>query len=401
MGTTLTGTQINNTYSGLLKTTDNAAIGAGVKTITDGAGNDTPLGLSSTVVSASGSGASFNVTTGSAQIASNGISIQNAGLTDGMYVTGTGVAFGGAVDFSGSTVTGLPGGAAGLENGTGTDSLQSAASLTTTPADATTTGSIALGNDAIITPNASRPSWTALGHIAIGNNATVLESSFGDFYTTSCIAIGQNTSVNPSYDGGSIAIGHGANTTKMHGVSIGANATTNQFSIAMGQSAQGSGSETVAIGRNSFARATYAVTVGSSAVTDDTLRVNTVVVGANAKSAQYSTALGYGAYAVGAEAVCISDGNAAGNGAIALGFNAVANQNYCMSLGYNSEATTQYGVAIGYQVTNTWSAATTVNQLQIENYASLNYADDTAAAAGGVALGGVYHNSGALRIRIV
>ena len=30
----------------------------------------------------------------------------------------------------------------------------------------------------------------------------------------------------------------------------------------------------------------------------------------------------------------------------------------------------------------------------------MNYADDTAAAAGGIPLGGVYHTSGALKIRI-
>jgi hypothetical protein len=39
--------------------------------------------------------------------------------------------------------------------------------------------------------------------------------------------------------------------------------------------------------------------------------------------------------------------------------------------------------------------------LVVFNYSNLNYADDTAAAAGGVVLGQVYHNAGALRIRIV
>ena len=42
-----------------------------------------------------------------------------------------------------------------------------------------------------------------------------------------------------------------------------------------------------------------------------------------------------------------------------------------------------------------------VPNLTITNYASLNYADDTAAAAGGVPLGGVYHNAGDLRVRII
>ena len=41
-----------------------------------------------------------------------------------------------------------------------------------------------------------------------------------------------------------------------------------------------------------------------------------------------------------------------------------------------------------------------VPQLVMTEYASLNFADDLAAAAGGVVLGGLYHNSGDLRVRI-
>jgi hypothetical protein len=51
--------------------------------------------------------------------------------------------------------------------------------------------------------------------------------------------------------------------------------------------------------------------------------------------------------------------------------------------------------------TATTSSATFVENLVVFNYAGLNFADDTAAAAGGVVLGQVYHNNGALRIRIV
>ena len=42
-----------------------------------------------------------------------------------------------------------------------------------------------------------------------------------------------------------------------------------------------------------------------------------------------------------------------------------------------------------------------MDKLQILDYANINYADDTAAAAGGIPLGGVYHNAGDLKIRIV
>ena len=50
MGTTLASTQIRNTYSGLLKTTDNSTVGGALKTVSDGAGNDTALRVSSSEV---------------------------------------------------------------------------------------------------------------------------------------------------------------------------------------------------------------------------------------------------------------------------------------------------------------------------------------------------------------
>ncbi len=53
MGTTLASTQIRNTYSGLLKTTDNSTVGGALKTVSDGAGNDTALRLSSSEVDVS------------------------------------------------------------------------------------------------------------------------------------------------------------------------------------------------------------------------------------------------------------------------------------------------------------------------------------------------------------
>jgi hypothetical protein len=42
-----------------------------------------------------------------------------------------------------------------------------------------------------------------------------------------------------------------------------------------------------------------------------------------------------------------------------------------------------------------------VDTMVIANYASINFADDTAAAAGGIPLGGVYRNGNFLMIRIV
>tara|TARA_R110000772_G_scaffold77311_2_gene166603 strand:+ start:2859 stop:3872 length:1014 start_codon:yes stop_codon:yes gene_type:complete len=54
MGTQLTGTKIKDTYPGLLKSSDNAAIGATEKVISDGSGNDSTLSLGTASASFTG-----------------------------------------------------------------------------------------------------------------------------------------------------------------------------------------------------------------------------------------------------------------------------------------------------------------------------------------------------------
>lgn len=54
----------------------------------------------------------------------------------------------------------------------------------------------------------------------------------------------------------------------------------------------------------------------------------------------------------------------------------------------------------GSGLTTSYNEEVLVPNLTIANYASLNYSGDTAAAAGGIVLGQVYHDNGALRVRI-
>ena len=54
----------------------------------------------------------------------------------------------------------------------------------------------------------------------------------------------------------------------------------------------------------------------------------------------------------------------------------------------------------GISILGTQTNTAYVPQLVIAQYASLDFATDAAAATGGVELGGVYHNAGALRVRI-
>jgi hypothetical protein len=54
MGTALTSLQIGSSYSGLLKTTDNAVFNGTLRTITDGMGNDSALQVSTAGVNSTG-----------------------------------------------------------------------------------------------------------------------------------------------------------------------------------------------------------------------------------------------------------------------------------------------------------------------------------------------------------
>jgi hypothetical protein len=76
----LSGQQIKDTYQGILKTSDSAAVGGTTKTITDGAGNSTPIRITNTTLDVTGS----------------------MSLTGSMTITQT-------LTVSGSTVSVLPG----------------------------------------------------------------------------------------------------------------------------------------------------------------------------------------------------------------------------------------------------------------------------------------------------
>lgn len=218
---TLTGNAINTSYSGLLKTTDNGAIGATAKLLTDGLGNNSTLSIGT-----------------------------------------AGAAFTGTLDLTGATVTGLPSGSAGLENGTGTDSLQSASSLTTVAANAAGNDSIALGDSA---------SATRADGIAIGNGAAA-NGGGGD----GSIAIGKGSIASANK---SIAIGINGTTSSSEGIVIGDNvdATFSDRAIAIGNAinisnaadsitlgtqADTSGDSGITIGRDASATAIQAVALG-------------------------------------------------------------------------------------------------------------------------------------------
>lgn len=232
---TLTGQQIDQSYQGLIKTSDNAALSATAKGIQDGTGGATNIEMSNTATN---------------------------------FVSGT-------VDFTGSTVSGLPAAAAGLENGTGTDSLQSAATLTTTAANASGNDSIALGNGAsasrqesvAIGQNAEANGTGSDGSIAIGNgavasnNRSVVIGVNNSSSSSEGIAIGDDVDI----AGSDRSIGIGGSITLSGGsdkVAIGTSASvTGNRGLAFGQNASATANEAIALGYNVTAATANTVSV--------------------------------------------------------------------------------------------------------------------------------------------
>lgn len=231
----LTGTQINNTYPGLLKFTDNLGVTGTPKDITDGLGGGLPMAVAS----------------------------------DRINFTDT-------IDFSAATVLGLPGGAAGLVNGTGTNSLKNADDLVDTPAEATAANTVAIGAGA----QAKAAGCVSIGHDSGGPGTT----NWGS------VSIGNNTSVSGF---GAVCIGAGtAAVTGNSGIAIGDNATSGSDGAAIGRAASAN-SEAVAIGSGSQSTNFTAFTIGvnSSNAAEDSTAIGSNI---NIQSGSFDVAIGQG-----------------------------------------------------------------------------------------------------------
>ena len=375
----LTGNSVASSYQGLIKFNDNGTVQpTTLKTLSDGTGGSLPLSLSQ---------------------------------VETKFTSGT------IVDFTGVTVNGLPGGEPGLVAGVGTDSMKSADTLTTVSSIADGARSIAIGDGAIANSD---------GTISIGSVSNVPPAPRLNY-----IAIGQDIAIAQN----SIAIGKGTNAQSDRALAMVEGAQVNSdFGIVIGYNALASGyaqSQTViGNGATSDSQGNIAIGLGAQALGGGGFERTNICIGNGQASNERSIAIGHQTIASGSRSVAISENaNASGLRSVAIGqnaqstgfnsvacgaytqataegaftlggYNAIASALYAGAIGRESTANLAGGVAIGYQVTTLWEYATTVNQLAVKNYAALNFADDTAAATGGVPLGGIYQTSGALKIRI-
>ena len=302
----LTGNSIDSSYQGLLKTTDNGAVGGASKAITDGLGNATNIEIGNAVTK---------------------------------FPSGT-------VDFTGSTVQGLPTGSAGLVTN-GANGMMSDSSLTTNPAISTGTNSVVLGDNAKDEGNDNA--------IAIGLNARVREPGG--------IAIGANTEV---YDD-SVAIGNNA-VSVFPGVSIGEGAKN-----------FGTGNSVVIGHDNNCNYAKRIINIGGQTNTssdndDNIILGSTVTVAGN--QAQRNIYIGNSTSSATND---VDDNILIGHGANTTGVNGG------VALGSNASFTAEEAVAIGKDVVAATASTVSVKALETQT-------------DGGVAIKGDGTNAGKLKL---
>jgi len=236
------------------------------------------------------------------------------------------------------------------------------------------------------TLNSGAPNPSAsINDIIIGNNARTTGGGGG-------IAIGPNAVA-------------GANIRK--GVAIGGDVSAANNGINVGWSSTADGDGACALGILNIASSESSVAVGAVV---NTTGVHAIGIGRDVNSTGLRSVAIAPNTTVSRENSCAVGGNAhsVSNGKRQSIFGGVSNTISSSNddntiLGGNGNTiggTTSGSTLVGcIGKTATRNDAAFVENLVIFNYANLDYANDAAAAAGGVVLGQVYHNNGALRIR--
>lgn len=286
---TLNGQPIKDTYQGLIKTTDNAIIGATPKVLTDGLGNDSTLALGTAGTTITGNldltGATItglpadtnttydlasaqNLTDVDVTLTGSDATVDTIKLVAGDNITLTEASGNITIDAAGG------GGAAGLVTGGFANSMKNADALVTTAAAAKGEGDIVIGDGAKVYNTAATDDRPYGGpSIVIGDGANIekiTDYSFIPNYVGG-MAIGKeaNAKINDGYS--PISIGNFAQA-QSRSVSIGSGITifngplSSNAGIAIGYDARATGSgNTIAIGYQTDATGYHSTAVGNQA----------------------------------------------------------------------------------------------------------------------------------------
>ena len=181
MGTPLTGSSVASTYTGLLKNSDNSTVGASLKAISDGSGNDSALQISSVAVnttndfSVNGAASKFTVASASGNTAIAGTLGVTGATSLSSLITSGAATIGGALNVTGATtLTGnltVPGNLAV----TGTSTLTGATAVTGTlgVAGASTLASVGVTGAATVGTTLGVTGVSTLASAVVTGAATV------------------------------------------------------------------------------------------------------------------------------------------------------------------------------------------------------------------------------------
>ena len=393
---TLTGQQINNTYQGLLKTTDNAALPAGRIAITDGTGVESGLffqkqyntiGVSGTALP--NEGAYFE--------------LQNNGFTGGLSPMGTG--FETALWFT--DVNGSPtyklqqdssgdvkyvqgkggskhvftGGSITIGNNASTSNsdnwftgynqsvtdLQIAGQVITLSRQGTTPLAVTLptGVSSIIAGTGITVDQ-ATGDVTVsssGGGAAGLVSGTGTDSMKSANALTTNAASAPTSN--SIAVGNGATISAIDPTrptwDIGHIAIGENVQITDGPGPNAYSRACIAIGRNALINPYYDggnIAIGDGA---NSTNMHGIAIGANTTAFQFSVAMGQNAGATGNSAFAFGrNASAGGADSVALGQSAFASQINTVAIGSSATASGTNSIAIGQGATAEGATSVTI-----------------------------------------
>lgn len=240
MGSTLTGSTVASTYTGLLKTSDTGAINSTLKTISDGSGNDSALQLSTTSVNIAAASGNFTIATDKLTV---------AGASGNTAVAGTLSATGNfAINTNKFNVTAASG------------NTTCAGSLTLT------TGSLTVGGSTSVAGNI-----TTNGYVILNNAYGIQQNSAGGSNTFAGTSTFNGLAV---FNGG---ISFNSNITLANNLTVNGTTTLNSVAALNGNITLGDSAAdtlTVAATPTFNAPATFNgnVTIGSDAT--DTLAIN-------------------------------------------------------------------------------------------------------------------------------
>ena len=274
----LTGTKIKDTYSSLIKFEDNGTIDPTVlQQLTDGTGGSLPISVSQ---------------------------VQT------VFQTGS------IVDFTGTTVNGLPISPSGLEAGSGPDSMESAAFLSPNAANASGSGAIALGNAS----NASGSNTISLGNFGTAGSPDGIRIGYGNSTSgDGLISMGNRGTVS-----GNVSVGIGFEASVSGSNSIYLSTTTQSFGNV-------GGGGSIALIPGEYANAMNAA--------------GTIVIGNSSDNRSRATS----------------------ENGIAIGKSSVSSANNAVAIAVDSSATADNAVAIGAGITAARNSCVSVNALEIQN----------------------------------